>query len=266
MDDAKPEAHTDMISVRNLHKSFGDNRLFKGIDLDIAKGEVVVLIGPSGSGKSTLLRCINGLETFEEGEINVDGIALHSLDQKRPSRDNLETIRQVRLRIGMVFQQFNLFPHMTVLENIVEAPVHVLGSDQEKAEEEALTFLRRINLEKKAHVRPGTLSGGEQQRAAIARAMAMRPRAMLFDEPTASLDPETVGEVLLVIRDLVQQEGMTTLVSTHEMGFAREVANRVVVFNNGDIIEMAPPEQLFSSPQNDRTRTFLARTLRKARP
>jgi polar amino acid transport system ATP-binding protein len=252
---------SSMITIRNLHKSFGDHRLFKGIDLDVAMGEVVVLIGPSGSGKSTLLRCINGLETFEEGEIDVDGIALHSLNRERPSRDDLEAIRQVRLRIGMVFQQFNLFPHMTVLENIIEAPVHVLGAQPGKAGEEALAFLRRINLEKKAHVRPGTLSGGEQQRAAIARALAMKPRTMLFDEPTASLDPETVGEVLSVIRDLVRQEGMTTIISTHEMGFAREVADRIVVFDNGDIIETGPPEEIFRLPKNERTRLFLGRIL-----
>jgi len=252
-----------MISIRNLHKSFGDHRLFKGIDLDVTKGEVVVLIGPSGSGKSTLLRCVNGLETFEAGEIDVDGIALHSLNRERPSRSDIETIRQVRLRIGMVFQQFNLFPHMTVLGNITLAPVQVLGIAPGKAEEEALAFLRRINLDKKAQVRPGTLSGGEQQRAAIARALAMRPRAMLFDEPTASLDPETVGEVLSVISDLVRQEGMTTLISTHEMGFAREVADRVVVFDNGDIIETGPPEEIFTAPKNERTRMFLGRILNR---
>jgi len=252
-----------MIKIKNLHKSFGDHRLFNGIGLDVARGEVVVLIGPSGSGKSTFLRCINGLETFEQGEIDVDDIALHSIDRARPSREGIEAIRQVRLRAGMVFQQFNLFPHMTVLENIIEAPVQVLGKEQGQAEQEALAFLRRINLEKKAHSRPGTLSGGEQQRAAIARALAMKPRAMLFDEPTASLDPETVGEVLSVIRDLVREEGMTTLISTHEMGFAREVADRVVVFDNGDIIEMGPPENIFTAPENERTRTFLGRILKR---
>jgi len=253
-----------MITVRNLHKSFGEHPLFKGVDLDVAKGEVVVLIGPSGSGKSTFLRCINGLETFEQGEIDVDDIALHSINRARPSREDIEAIRQVRLRVGMVFQQFNLFPHMTVLENIIEAPVHVLGREQGQAEQEALAFLRRINLEKKAQSRPGTLSGGEQQRAAIARALAMKPRAMLFDEPTASLDPETVGEVLSVIRDLVREEGMTTLISTHEMGFAREIADRVVVFDNGDIIESGPPSRIFAHPANQRTRTFLTRVLNKA--
>jgi len=253
-----------MIKVRNLHKSYGEHRLFNGIDLEIGPGEVVVLIGPSGSGKSTFLRCVNGLETFEQGEIDVDGIALHSLNRARPTRADSEAIRQVRLRVGMVFQQFNLFPHMTVLENIIEAPVQVLGKDRSRAVQDALAFLRRINLETKAHSRPGTLSGGEQQRVAIARALAMRPKAMLFDEPTASLDPETVGEVLSVIRDLVREEGMTTVISTHEMGFAREVADRVVVFDNGDIIESGTPEGIFTRPQQDRTKEFLRRILTKA--
>jgi len=252
-----------MIKIRNLHKSFGDHHLFKGISLDIKRGEVVVLIGPSGSGKSTFLRCINGLEPFEQGEIDVDGIALHSLNRARPSKEDVEAIRRVRLRVGMVFQQFNLFPHMTVLENITLAPAQVLGIDREKAKEDALAFLRRINLEKKAHSMPGTLSGGEQQRAAIARALAMRPQAMLFDEPTASLDPEMVGEVLAVIRDLVNQKGMTTLVSTHEMGFAREVADRVIVFADGDIIESGPPEEIFTNPKHERTKLFLSRVLKK---
>lgn len=252
-----------MIKIRNLHKSFGDQRLFKGISLDVSKGEVVVLVGPSGSGKSTFLRCINGLETFEEGEINVDDIALQSINRARPSKKDAETIRQVRLKVGMVFQQFNLFPHMTVLENIIEAPVYVLGMGKKKAEEEAMTFLRRINLDRKAACRPETLSGGEMQRVAIARALAMKPQAMLFDEPTASLDPEMAGEVLAVIKDLVYQEGMTTLISTHEMGFAREVADRVIVFADGDIIESGPPEEIFTNPKNERTKIFLGRVLRR---
>ena len=252
-----------MIKIRNLHKSFGGHHLFKGISLDVSKGQVVVLIGPSGSGKSTLLRCINGLETFEKGEIDVDGIALQSINQARPSKKDDETIRKVRLKVGMVFQQFNLFPHMTVLENIIEAPVNVLGMTKKKAEEEALSFLRRINLIKKADCRPDTLSGGEMQRAAVARALAMRPQAMLFDEPTASLDPEMVGEVLAVIKDLVYQEGMTTLISTHEMGFAREVADRIIVFTDGDIIESGPPEEIFTDPKSERTRMFLGRVLRR---
>ena len=252
-----------MINIRNLHKSFGDHQVFKGIDLDVARGEVVVLIGPSGSGKSTLLRCINGLEAFDQGEIDVGGIALHSISSARPSRADREAIRQVRLSVGMVFQQFNLFPHMTVLENIIEAPVRVLDVDRRRAGEEARAFLGRINLGSKADCRPETLSGGEQQRAAIARALAMKPEAMLFDEPTASLDPETAGEVLAVIKDLVEQEGMTTLVATHEMGFAREVSDRVIVFAGGEIIETGAPEEIFTHPKHERTRAFLSRVLKR---
>ncbi|MDO8444599.1 MAG: amino acid ABC transporter ATP-binding protein [Deltaproteobacteria bacterium] len=246
-----------MIKVRNLHKYYEDHHLFKGISLDVKKGEVVVLIGPSGSGKSTFLRCINGLETFQEGEIDVDNIALHSI----PSKEDMEAIRQVRLKVGMVFQQFNLFPHMTVLENIVEAPVRVLGVARDKAVEDAISFLARINMANKADARTENLSGGQQQRVAIARALAMKPEAMLFDEPTASLDPEMVGEVLSVIKDLVN-DGMTTLISTHEMGFAREVADRVVVFADGDIIETGPPDEIFANPKNERTKSFLSRILR----
>jgi len=251
-----------MIKIRNLHKSFGEQRLFKGIDLDVLRGEVVVLIGPSGSGKSTFLRCINGLETFEQGEVDVDDISLHSINHSKPTKKDREAIRQVRLRVGMVFQQFNLFPHMTVIENIIEAPVRVLGIERKKVEADAFAFLRRINLEKKAGSRPETLSGGEQQRVAIARALAMKPQAMLFDEPTASLDPEMVGEVLAVIKDLVYLEGMTTLISTHEMDFAREVADRVIVFADGDIIDSGTPEEIFSRPGNERTKTFLSRVLK----
>ena len=255
--------HDPVIKIRNLHKSFGGHRLFRGISLEVARGEVVVLIGPSGSGKSTFLRCLNGLEPFQEGEVDVAGIALHAIDRDRPSPADLEAIRQVRLKVGMVVQQFNLFPHMTVLENIIEAPVHVLGAARDKAEDDALAFLRRISLVHRAHARPPTLSGGEQQRVAIARALAMKPQTMLFDEPTASLDPEMVGEVLAVIKDLVSQEGMTSLISTHEMGFAREVADRVVVFADGDIIEAGPPEEIFSQPRHERTRTFLARIIKR---
>lgn len=250
-----------MIKVRNLHKYYGDHHLFKGISLDVKKGEVVVLIGPSGSGKSSFLRCINGLETFQGGEIDVDDIALHSISRPKPSSADMEAIRQVRLKVGMVFQQFNLFPHMTVLENIIEAPVKVLGVARDKAVEDAISFLSRINMANKADARPENLSGGQQQRVAIARALAMRPEAMLFDEPTASLDPEMVGEVLSVIKDLVN-EGMTTIISTHEMGFAREVADRVVVFADGDIIETGLPEEIFSNPKNERTKTFLSRILK----
>ncbi|MDA8434192.1 MAG: amino acid ABC transporter ATP-binding protein [Nitrospiraceae bacterium] len=247
-----------MIRVRGLRKSYGGQLLFRRLDLDISKGEVVVLIGPSGSGKSSFLRCVNGLESFEEGEVTVGGIALHSIRGR--SRAEGEAIRRVRLKVGMVFQQFNLFPHMSVIGNIVEAPVRVLGVDRETAAIEARKLLRRINIEGKADSYPGELSGGEQQRVAIARALAMRPEAMLFDEPTSSLDPEMVGEVLSVIRDLVG-EGMTTVIATHEMGFAREVADRVVVFDKGEIVETGPPEEIFSHPKTERTRAFLSRVL-----
>lgn len=250
-----------MITVRNLHKYYRDIHLFKGINLNVEKGKVVVLIGASGSGKSTFLRCINGLEYFQEGEIVVDNIELHSIERLRPSRKDLENIRNIRLKVGMVFQQFNLFPHMTVLENIIESPVKVLGLTKNEAIENAVTLLKRINLEKKIQSYPEELSGGEQQRVGIARALAMKPEAMLFDEPTSSLDPEMVGEVLSVIKGLVK-EGMTTLIATHEMGFAKEVADLVVVFDKGDIVESGPPEQIFTCPKTERTKLFLSRVLR----
>jgi ABC-type polar amino acid transport system ATPase subunit len=251
-----------MISVRGLHKSFGKQPLFRGIDLEITRGEVVACIGPSGSGKSTFLRCINGLEPFQQGEIVVGGVELHSLNQEKPGRADREAIRKVRLKVGMVFQQFNLFPHMTVLENIVEAPTRVLGLSGTDATERAVVLLRRVNLEKKIDSYPSELSGGEQQRVAIARALAMKPEAMLFDEPTSSLDPEMVGEVLSVIQGLVE-EGMTTLIATHEMDFAREVADRIVVFDQGEIVEAGTPEEIFRHPKKDRTLMFLRRVLRR---
>ncbi|MDA8088315.1 MAG: amino acid ABC transporter ATP-binding protein [Nitrospiraceae bacterium] len=249
-----------MINVRDLHKSYGANRLFEGVSFQVEKGEAVVLIGPSGSGKSTVLRCINGLETFDSGEITVAGIGLHSINRKRPMKEDAETIRRVRLKLGMVFQQFNLFPHMTVLQNVTEAPIRVLGMGRAEAIAQARDFLKKINLEGKAESYPAQLSGGEQQRVAIARALAMRPEAMLFDEPTSSLDPEMAGEVLSVIRKLVD-EGMTTMIATHEMGFASEVAGRVIVFDKGSIIETGPPSQIFTSPKVLRTREFLNRVL-----
>lgn len=251
-----------MIRVRDLHKHYEGHQLFKGINLDIGKGEVVVFIGPSGSGKSTFLRCINGLEYFQQGQIIVDGIELPSVDRLRPETKDLETIRKVRLKLGMVFQQFNLFPHMTVLENIIEAPIQALKADRAVTIQNALSLLRRINIEQKAGSYPEELSGGEQQRVAIVRALAMKPEAMLFDEPTSSLDPEMVGEVLSVIKDLVN-EGMTTLIATHEMSFAREVADRVVVFDSGDILETGPPEEIFTNPQTERARIFLSRILKQ---
>jgi polar amino acid transport system ATP-binding protein len=251
-----------MIDVRDLHKSYNGVPLFRGINLSVAKGESIACIGPSGSGKSTFLRCINGLESFHGGEIEIDGIALHSINRDRQSAREREILRTVRLKIGMVFQQFNLFPHMTVMENIIEAPVRVLGVGRSDAIEQARTLLRRINLEGKVGSYPGELSGGEQQRVAIARALAMKPEAMLFDEPTSSLDPEMVGEVLSVIRDLVN-EGMTTVIATHEMDFAREAADRVVVFDKGDIVEVDRPGKIFTSPGAERTRLFLSRVLKR---
>jgi len=251
-----------MIRIRDLQKTFGNQQLFRGIDLDISKGEVVVCIGPSGSGKSTFLRCINGLEYFQKGEISVADRELYSLNRQRPEKHDLESIRSIRLKVGMVFQQFNLFPHMNVVENIIEAPMRVLGVEKAEATDQAVSLLRRINLEAKVTSYPDQLSGGEQQRVAIARALAMRPEAMLFDEPTSSLDPEMVGEVLAVIKDLVN-EGMTTLIATHEMGFAREIADRVVVFDRGDIVEIGPPEEIFTNPKAERTRTFLSRVLKR---
>jgi ABC-type polar amino acid transport system ATPase subunit len=251
-----------MIKVRELHKFYGDDHLFKGINLEVKRGEVVVCIGPSGSGKSTFLRCINGLEFFQKGEIDVDDVALHSINRLRPDRRDLETLRSVRLKVGMVFQQFNLFPHMTVLENIIEAPTRVLKVPPDTAIENARSLLGRINLEQKIESYPNELSGGEQQRVAIVRALAMKPEAMLFDEPTSSLDPEMVGEVLTVIKGLVTG-GMTTLIATHEMHFAREVADRVVVFDRGDIVEIDTPENIFSNPKAERTRLFLSRVLKR---
>ncbi len=250
-----------MIAVRDLHKAFGEQQLFRGINLEINKGEVVVCIGPSGSGKSTFLRCINGLEYFDKGEILVDSLELHSINRVRPDSADLEAIRRIRLKVGMVFQQFNLFPHMTVLENIIEAPMSVLNVSKDAASEQAVSLLRRINLESKVSSYPDQLSGGEQQRVAIARALAMKPEAMLFDEPTSSLDPEMVGEVLAVIKGLVN-EGMTTIIATHEMGFAREVADRVVVFDKGEIVEIGSPEEIFANPKAERTKTFLSRVLK----
>lgn len=251
-----------MITIRDLHKYYNGEHLFKGINLDVEKGEVVALIGPSGSGKSSLLRCINGLEVFQQGEITVDRIVLHHVEGPKPDREYLAAAREVRLKVGMVFQQFNLFPHMTVLENIIEAPVQVLGTEKQTATEHGLALLRRISLEKKIRSYPGELSGGEQQRVAIVRALAMKPRAMLFDEPTSSLDPEMVGEVLSVIKDLVD-EGMTTVIATHEMDFARKLSDKVVVFDHGDIIEIDAPERIFTNPKVERTKSFLSRVLNR---
>jgi polar amino acid transport system ATP-binding protein len=239
------------IDIRGLHKSFGDLEVLRGIDLRVSAGEVVCVIGPSGSGKSTLLRCINLLEEPTAGEIHVGGVEVTDPDVD---------IDAVRRRIGMVFQQFNLFPHLTVTENLTIAQRRVLGRSSAEARRVAAGNLERVGLSPKADAYPSQLSGGQQQRVAIARSLAMGPELMLFDEPTSSLDPELVGDVLGVMR-LLAQEGMTMMVVTHEMSFAREVADRVVFMDEGVILEEGPPERVVAAPNHDRTRAFLARLL-----
>ncbi|MDY4415906.1 amino acid ABC transporter ATP-binding protein [Selenomonas sp.] len=239
-----------MIDIENLHKSFGDAHILKGIDLHIKEKEVVVIIGPSGSGKSTLLRCINFLEVPTEGSIAVDGIVL----------DGETNINDVRKEVGMVFQRFNLFPHMTVLDNIMLAPMKVRKIAAAEAEETAKQLLARVGLADKAASYPAQLSGGQQQRVAIARALAMKPKVMLFDEPTSALDPEMVGEVLDVMKSLAE-EGMTMVIVTHEMGFAREVGDRVLFVDGGKILEQGTPEDVFNHPKEKRTQDFLSKVL-----
>lgn len=239
-----------MISIKNLHKAFGKIEVLKGINVEIEEKEVVVIIGPSGSGKSTLLRCINYLEQPTDGEIIVDGIPL----------SNESNINKVRTEVGMVFQRFNLFGHMTVMENITLAPMKVRMISKEEAKETALCLLRKVGLEDKANAYPSQLSGGQQQRVAIARALAMKPKIMLFDEPTSALDPEMVNEVLDVMKSLAK-EGMTMVVVTHEMGFAREVGDRVLFVDEGKIVEEGYPKAIFESPQEERTKTFLSKIL-----
>ncbi|WP_433587828.1 amino acid ABC transporter ATP-binding protein [Pseudomonas koreensis] len=251
-----------IIEALNIHKSFGDLQILKGISLQVRRGEVVVLIGASGSGKTTFIRCINLLEDIQGGEIRVSGRPMGYRTRADGSlvRDSERNIARQRRDIGMVFQRFNLFPHMTALENIIEAPIQVLGVPRHAALEQAQALLKRVGLADKASHYPSMLSGGQQQRVAIARALAMKPQAMLFDEPTSALDPETVGEVLQVMKELAE-EGMTMVVVTHEMGFAREVADRVVVLDQGELIEQGPPEQIFSRPTHPRTQAFLSRVL-----
>ena len=239
-----------MIEIKELRKSFGADEVLKGIDLSIAEKEVVVIIGPSGSGKSTLLRCMNHLEEPTAGEVIVDGITLSSE----------ANINKVREEVGMVFQRFNLFPHMTVLENIMLAPMKVKHVARDAAEKTARELLGRVGLAEKADAYPDNLSGGQQQRVAIARALAMHPKVMLFDEPTSALDPEMVGEVLDVMRALAN-EGMTMVVVTHEMGFAREVGDRLLFVDEGRIIESGAPREVFEHPKEERTRSFLSKVL-----
>ncbi|UJS18130.1 MAG: amino acid ABC transporter ATP-binding protein [Candidatus Jettenia sp.] len=251
-----------MIKIQNLFKHYNHQPLFKGLSVDIAKRSVVTIIGPSGSGKSTLLRCINGLEPFDGGWISIDSQTRYGVNESGYHKAQEElALRNIRKKVGMVFQQFNLFPHMTVLQNITESPIHVLGIGRAEAESNAISLLRKVNLEEKAQNYPEQLSGGEQQRVAIARALAMRPEAMLFDEPTSSLDPEMIDDVLKVIKDLVS-EGMTTVIATHEMSFARDVSTHVIFIEKGDIVEQGGPQDIFYTPRNDRTKAFLSRFMK----
>ncbi len=240
-----------MIKVENLQKAYGDLQVLKGIDLEVKMSEVVVLIGSSGSGKSTLLRCLNFLEMADSGEISINNQFIV------PARTDLNKVRE---RVGMVFQHFNLFPHMNVLENLMEAPVQVKRKPKEEARKRAMDLLRKVDLEEKFDCYPEELSGGQKQRVAIARALAMEPEIMLFDEPTSALDPELVGEVLQVMKDLAR-EGMTMVVVTHEMGFAREVGDRIVMLSEGQIIEQGHPSEFFANPKHERTRRFLNQIL-----
>jgi ABC-type polar amino acid transport system ATPase subunit len=251
-----------VLRIRNLQKSFGEHRVLKGIDLEIGKGEVLVIIGPSGSGKSTLLRCLNFLEEYDHGEVlfHEQLVGYRKASHNRMIRDSAGAIANIRKRMGMVFQSFNLFPHMTVLENVIEGPVQVRGISRSDAERDAKVLLDRVGLTSKINEYPSKLSGGQQQRAGIARALAMAPEVMLFDEPTSALDPELVGEVLDVMKSLAA-DGMTMIVVTHEMGFARDVADRIVVMDEGSIVEIGPPADIFSNPAQARTAEFLRRVL-----
>ena len=246
---------TPIVRMQKLHTHFGSLHVLKDIDLEIVPGEVVVVIGASGSGKSTLIRCINGLEEFQSGSLDVDGNTL------LPNGKSSQALQTIRTEVGMVFQQFNLFPHLSVLDNITLAPMKVRGWSRQDAEETAKRLLERVGIADQADKYPSQLSGGQQQRVALARALAMEPRLMLFDEPTSALDPEMIGEVLDAMRELAK-EGMTMVIVTHEMGFAREVADRIIFIHKGEIAEQGPPEQLFDAPQHERTQSFLARVLK----
>lgn len=256
-----PENSKYAVEVRGIHKSFGALEVLKGVDLVVRPGEVTVIIGPSGSGKSTLLRTLNHLEKVDQGTVRVDGalVGYRRKGNKLHELSNRDILRQ-RSQIGFVFQNFNLFPHLTALENVIEAPISAQKRKRTEVEPEALALLERVGLEDKAHDYPRRLSGGQQQRVAIARALALRPKVILFDEPTSALDPELVGEVLEVIRGLAR-EGSTLVIVTHEVGFAREIADTVVFMDGGQIIEQGPPTKLLDSPNEERTKAFLAHVL-----
>lgn len=245
-----------MIHVSNISKSFGSLKVLQNVSLDVLPGEVVVIIGPSGSGKSTLLRCLNCLEQIDAGSITIDGQTIKNGGRQPGGAD----VCRLRQGIGMVFQRFNLFPHRTALENVIEGPLTVRKASKDQAREMGMQLLAKVGVADKANTYPSQLSGGQQQRVAIARSLAMEPRIMLFDEPTSALDPELVGEVLNVMKDLAK-EGMTMLVVTHEMGFAKEVADRVLFIDEGMILEDNKPEQIFSAPEHPRTREFLKKIL-----
>ncbi len=252
-------SETVLVRARGVHKSFGPLEVLKGIDLDVAAGEVVVILGPSGSGKSTFLRCINHLETIDQGFIEVDKEQIgYRLRNGRLNKLGSREIAAQRSKIGMVFQQFNLYPHMTALENVIEAPIGVHKQKRDEATRYARELLTRVGLAEKIDAYPRQLSGGQQQRVAIARALAIRPRLMLFDEPTSALDPELVGEVLATMRDLAK-EGLTMIVVTHEIGFAKEAADRVVFMDGGVVVEQGPPSEVLTNPKHPRTRSFLSR-------
>ncbi len=251
MSEERIDVGDDIIICRDVEKWFGDFHVLKGISITIRKGEVVVVCGPSGSGKSTFIRTINRLEEHQKGDIIVDGIEL---------TNDVRNIAAIRSEIGMVFQSFNLFPHLTVLRNVTLAPMWVRKWPKDQAEEVALRLLEQVRIPEQAEKYPGQLSGGQQQRVAIARALAMEPKIMLFDEPTSALDPEMIKEVLDVMRELARS-GMTMIVVTHEMGFAKEVCDRIVFFDDGQIVEQAPPEQFFANPREDRTKLFLSQIL-----
>ncbi|WP_136247220.1 amino acid ABC transporter ATP-binding protein [Halomonas borealis] len=244
-----------IVRLNKLNKSFGTLHVLKDIDLEVTPGEVVVIIGASGSGKSTLIRCINGLEEFQQGELEVDGNPL------KPHGKATRALQKIRTEVGMVFQQFNLFPHLSVRDNVTLAPIKVRNLSRQKATEAAERLLERVGISDQAEKLPTQLSGGQQQRVALARALAMEPRLMLFDEPTSALDPEMIGEVLDAMRELAN-EGMTMLIVTHEMGFAREVADRVIFIHKGEIAEEGPPKTIFDAPQAEPTRHFLSRVLK----
>jgi polar amino acid transport system ATP-binding protein len=250
-----------VVHASDVHKRFGRLEVLKGISLEVGKGETVCIIGPSGSGKTTFIRCINHLEKIDAGRIEVNGHLIGYRERNgRLVEDSERSIARQRTQIGMVFQRFNLFPHKTALENVVEAPLHVLGRPKHEAQAEARLLLERVGLGDKTDTYPGKLSGGQQQRVAIARALAMKPALMLFDEPTSALDPEVTGEVLAVMEELAH-EGMTMVVVTHEMGFARKAADRVVMMNDGVIVEEGTPEHFFEAPSHERTRAFLSKIL-----